>query len=34
MAVLLQCERLEFALNKCKGDAAYLNALKEMLHES
>ncbi|KAL4419787.1 hypothetical protein ABPG75_006885 [Micractinium tetrahymenae] len=27
-----QVDRIDFALNKVKGDAAYMNALKEMLH--
>lgn len=31
---LLQVERLEFALNKTKSDAAYMNALKDLLHDS
>ena len=30
----VQVERLEFALQKSKSDAAYLNALKDMMHES
>ena len=29
-----QVERLEFALNKTKSDAAYMNALKDLMHES
>lgn len=31
-AVCQQVDRIDFALNKVKGDAAYMNALKEMLH--
>ena len=30
---MLQVERVDFALNKSRADAAYANALKDMLHE-
>lgn len=29
-----QVDRMEFALNKSRNDAAYLNVMKEMMHES
>ncbi|PSC70061.1 molybdenum cofactor biosynthesis [Micractinium conductrix] len=28
-----QIDRMEFALNKCRNDAAYMRALKEMMHQ-